>query len=46
MIKAKLTNSARVTAQGFGDAQPIAPNTSKAGKSLNRRVEIVVPRNS
>jgi type VI secretion system protein ImpK len=34
----------QVTAQGFGDAQPIAPNSTAAGKSLNRRVEIVVPR--
>jgi type VI secretion system protein ImpK len=46
MIKAKLKDPGRVTAQGFGDAQPIASNDTAQGKSLNRRVEIVVPRSS
>lgn len=46
IIRAKLTNPARVSAQGYGDSNPIAPNTTPQGKSLNRRVEIVVPRTS
>ncbi len=32
----------RIEAKGFGSAKPIADNTSEAGKSKNRRVEIVL----
>jgi outer membrane protein OmpA-like peptidoglycan-associated protein len=32
----------RVTARGFGESQPIAPNTTQAGKQLNRRVMVLV----
>jgi type VI secretion system protein ImpK len=39
-----LTDPGRVTASGFGDTRPIAPNDTAEGKSQNRRVEIVVPR--
>ena len=39
-----LSNPGRITAQGFGDSQPIASNKTDDGKSRNRRVEIVVPR--
>jgi type VI secretion system protein ImpK len=46
MIRSKLSKPGRVSAQGFGDASPIAPNDTSQGKSLNRRVEIVIPRNS
>lgn len=31
----------RLTAQGFGYSKPVAPNTTAAGKALNRRVELV-----
>lgn len=31
-----------ITAQGFGMNQPVAPNDSAAGRSKNRRVELVV----
>jgi chemotaxis protein MotB len=34
----------RMTAAGRGEYAPIAANTSAAGRSLNRRVEILVPR--
>jgi chemotaxis protein MotB len=34
----------RMTAAGRGSYAPIAANTSAAGRSLNRRVEILVPR--
>ncbi len=32
----------RVTAQGFGPSQPVATNATEAGRTLNRRVEIVI----
>ena len=44
IIGGVLSNPGRITAQGFGDSQPIASNDTPEGKSLNRRVEIVVPR--
>lgn len=44
IIAAVLSNPARISAQGFGDSQPIASNDTDEGKSQNRRVEIVVPR--
>ena len=35
-------DAARVTTQGYGAAQPIADNTTEAGKQANRRVEIAI----
>ena len=37
-------NSARMATRGFGSSQPVAENTTEAGKQANRRVEIrIVP---
>jgi type VI secretion system peptidoglycan-associated protein len=44
IVKAQLTDGGRVTADGLGDTQALAPNTTPAGKAQNRRVEILVPR--
>ena len=44
IIKGGLSNPGRVSAQGFGDSQPIASNDTAEGKSQNRRVEVVIPR--
>jgi type VI secretion system peptidoglycan-associated protein len=44
IIKGKLTDPGRVTTEGLGDSQPLASNATAAGKSQNRRVEILVPR--
>ena len=44
IIAGALTDPGRVEAKAFGDSQPIASNKTPEGKSLNRRVEIVIPR--
>lgn len=44
LVRKSLTDSSRVTAEGYGDANPIAPNTTADGKAQNRRVEIVIQR--
>ncbi len=35
-------NPARISAEGWGASQPIAPNDTEAGRMLNRRVEIIM----
>lgn len=41
LIKTGGIAAARLTAVGFGDTKPVAPNTTDAGKAQNRRVELV-----
>lgn len=44
ILKRGLSDARRVSSEGFGEGRPIASNATAAGKSQNRRVEVVVPR--
>lgn len=44
ILSSTLSDASRVTAQAFGDTQPVASNSTADGKALNRRVEIVLQR--
>jgi type VI secretion system protein ImpK len=44
IVKKRLTDTSRVSSEGYGDAQPIAPNSTADGKAQNRRVEFVIQR--
>jgi type VI secretion system protein ImpK len=44
IIRSTLSNGSRVTAKGMGETVPIASNDTAAGKTRNRRVEVIVPR--
>jgi len=35
-------NATRLTTIGYGDKKPIAPNTDEAGRTRNRRIEVLV----
>lgn len=39
-----LSNPGRISVEGYGDSRPIADNGSAEGKALNRRVEVIIPR--
>jgi type VI secretion system protein ImpK len=39
-----LSNPARIAVEGYGDSRAVASNATPEGKALNRRVEIVIPR--
>lgn len=42
LLEQKGLDGTKITTQGFGPSQPLAANTSKEGRALNRRVDIVV----
>jgi type VI secretion system protein ImpK len=44
IIKSIIADPNRVTAKGMGESVPIASNDTPAGKTQNRRVEVIVPR--
>lgn len=44
IVAAGIGDGARVSAEGRGDAEPIAPNTTPEGRERNRRIEIVLTR--
>jgi type VI secretion system protein ImpK len=44
LMRGILSQPSRITAVGFGSDRPIASNATAAGKSMNRRVEVVIPR--
>jgi type VI secretion system protein ImpK len=42
ILEQRLSQPGRVRAEGRGDADPMAPNDTPAGRALNRRVEITL----
>jgi len=42
LMAAKLADPKRLSAEGRGDAEPLAPNDTEAGRGKNRRVEILL----
>jgi outer membrane protein OmpA-like peptidoglycan-associated protein len=41
-LTAKGVDTSRITATGYGSTQPVADNTTAAGKAANRRVEVAI----
>jgi outer membrane protein OmpA-like peptidoglycan-associated protein len=41
-LSAKGVDTSRITATGYGSSQPVADNTTVAGKAANRRVEVAI----
>jgi outer membrane protein OmpA-like peptidoglycan-associated protein len=41
-LKAKGVVASRLSTRGFGEAKPLAPNTTAVGRQRNRRVEVIL----
>lgn len=41
-IATREIRAARVTAKGYGETRPIAPNATERGRQMNRRVEFTI----
>jgi outer membrane protein OmpA-like peptidoglycan-associated protein len=41
-LNSKGVNTNRLVAKGYGESQPLSPNTSAEGKAKNRRVELKI----
>jgi outer membrane protein OmpA-like peptidoglycan-associated protein len=41
-LESKGITATRLSAVGYGEAQPVASNDTDAGRALNRRVELIV----
>lgn len=46
IVKRELTTPGRVVAEGRGEREPIASNATAEGRARNRRIEIILVRNS
>lgn len=46
LLKTKLSQTGRISFEGKGPDVPIAPNTTADGRAKNRRVEILIQRNT
>jgi type VI secretion system protein ImpK len=44
VIGQSIDNPARLTPEGRADADPLAPNTTIAGRDMNRRIEVILHR--
>lgn len=44
MIAQHLSTNTRLTVEGHGEDEPVADNSTKAGRAQNRRVEILLPK--
>jgi type VI secretion system protein ImpK len=42
LMAKKVADPKRLTAEGRGDSQPIAPNTTPEGREQNRRIEVTL----
>ena len=42
LLSSKVVDEDKVVSTGFGDGKPIASNKTKAGRAINRRIDIVI----
>jgi chemotaxis protein MotB len=42
LVEEKGISPGRISAIGYGEFRPVAPNDTREGRQLNRRVEIVI----